>query len=192
MNKYIYIDESGDVGLTNRKKPYFVMSAVVVDSKNSKLIQKDIAELKKRIKWPSEAEFKFSKTRKDIINDTLDILSEANLDIYVLIYDKKTDKTAVSGKSVYNELLLKLIKSIDERKVDIIVDGGFGRKYQRKMKTYIRKNVDNKEIANFRYADSVSEIFLQLADLAAGATSRHLRKEDAFYNKIKHKIILVG
>lgn len=188
---FVYIDESGDIGLTNRSKPFFVMIAVITNEQNSHKIKFVLDQIKKELKWRAGTEFKFSKTKKPIIERVLQAVSNENFIFYQIVYEKESGIVRIKGQSVYNTLLLELIRKTKRKHLNIIVDGGFGRKHQRNTKTFLRKSLPEGTIDSFSYADSKSDNLLQLADLVAGALMRFLSgkssTEKHFYQIIKHK-----
>ncbi|MBQ3309373.1 DUF3800 domain-containing protein [Candidatus Saccharibacteria bacterium] len=146
--KYVYIDETGDIGLTNKSRPYFIMCGVVATKKVSEKIDINLTKIKESLNWGRNAELKFSKTKKEIIILSLKNIRDLNFKIYYVIYNKKTPLDIRKGKSAYNTIMLALLKCINAKVLNVTVDGGFGRKYTRKTRTFIRKNLPEKTIKN--------------------------------------------
>lgn len=187
MKNYVFIDESGDVGFGNRLKPHFVMVAIVIEEPFVELIRSKLDEYRKGQGWSKSDELKFSKTRKDKIEEALKLVKNDSFEIYNLVIHKNDTMERISGQNLYNSLLIRLLKEIDANEIVVKVDGKHGSKYEKKIKTFIRQQIRPKQLQGFSFGDSVSDSNLQLADLVAGALMAKLIGSSKFYNIIKNK-----
>ena len=168
--KFVFIDESGDIGLTNTERPYFIIVAVVMPGEQAILMRDALKGIKRKFGLSQKAEFKFSKTRKEVIKDALSAADRISFEYYYVKYDK--NKKFNKGVNIYNELMIALISQIKDRDLAIKIDGRYGQRYVKKVKSLVRRVFPEKHFERFGYADSMSDENLQLADLVAGAIAR--------------------
>jgi hypothetical protein len=193
----IFIDESGDPGLTGDRSSNFVVAAVVIidDETDDIMIRGKMKDFKRTAGLTDQYEFKFSKTRKDIVKNLIQQLTQYNFKIYGVILDKENSKlpNANSRYSLYNSVLVELLRSIDVASAKICIDGEVGKKYKKNTTSFLRHELnDSMHITNIRYADSQKVDELQLADIVAGAINRSLsNKKDAkdYLKLLKDKIV---
>jgi len=193
--KTIFIDESGDAGITSCTSSRFIIAAVVVMSDNdAELISKRICEFRKLNGLSEHYEIKFSKTRKDIIKDLLRFVSCCDFQVYGIVVDKmKSNYKANSRYSLYNSALVELLKTIPHTSVKIIIDGEAGKNHQKAMASYLRQQLIGKmQIDGLKYVNSRSMDELQLADVVAGSINRYYsNQKDAgeYVEILKSKIV---
>jgi len=171
----VFIDESGDAGLTGSTSSCFIMAAVVVMSEDDALaICKKIHEFKKINGLSEQYEIKFSKTRKDIIKALLRHLSSCDYQVYGIVIDKeKSNYKTFDRYSLYNHVLVELLKTLPFASVKVTLDGEAGKKYQKSTTAFLRRQLVGKmQIDGFKYANSSSLDELQLADVVAGSINR--------------------
>ena len=86
----IFIDDSGDPGFKRASSSNFIMAAALfVDPDIATKLSNRISEYRKSLNWRKDYEFKFSKIRKDIIIELLNIVSVYDFEIYAVYIDKK-------------------------------------------------------------------------------------------------------
>lgn len=172
INKYIFVDESGDPGLTKNSSKFFVMVAIIVDGKNISKINKIMDDYRKKLNWNISKEFKHSKTRKEIVKDLIQETKRVSYGIEMIKIDKSNFKN--NGRmTVYNQVLIKLLEKIDRNDIDITIDGRKSKKYIEKLSSDIRKNAKLKLSAkNIHFIDSNKNNLIQLADLIAGENNK--------------------
>jgi hypothetical protein len=192
----VFIDESGDPGITNNTKSHFVIAAVViVDEREADLIRAKIIEYRRCLGWRDDHEFKFNKIEKKIAKNLIKLLSPYDFQIQAVIFDKNNSKTlrADDRYSLYNYVLVELLKQTKFSSAKICIDGKVGEKYRKKVITFLRQNLPKtQKIVSLRYADSRKINELQLADIVAGAIGRSLSdsKDAAVYiGLLKDKIV---
>jgi len=171
----VFIDESGDAGLTGSTSSRFIIAAVVVVSENDAVvISNRIHEFKKVHGLSENYEIRFSKTRKDIIKALLRFLSSCDYQVYGIVIDKeKSNYKSYDRYSLYNHVLVELLKSLPFTSVKIILDGEAGKNYQKSTTAFLRRQLAGKmQIDGFKYANSRSLDELQLADVVAGSINR--------------------
>jgi len=193
--KIIFIDESGDAGLTHSSSSRFIIAAVVVMSESdAEAISKSIHEFKERNGLPKHYELRFSKTRKDIIKDLLRYLSKSEFQVFGVVIDKeKSNYKSYDRYSLYNHVLVELLKSLPFESVKIIIDGEAGKNYQKSTTAFLRRQLVGKmQIDGLKYANSRTMNELQLADVVAGSINRsfsNLKDAKDYVKILSEKII---
>jgi hypothetical protein len=87
--KYIYIDESGDLGDNPLGSRYFVIAAIIVDDpKNLNRIIKD-ARNKYRNIIGRDLEIKGNKTNRDVIRKILGKVNNIDYQVFAIFIDKQ-------------------------------------------------------------------------------------------------------
>ena len=173
----VFIDESGDAGLTGSTSSRFIMAAVIViNEDDAPAICKKIHEFKKVNGLSEQYEIKFSKTRKDIIKALLRDLSSCDYQVYGTVIDKeKSNYKTFDRYSLYNHVLVELLRTLPFSSVKITIDGEAGKNHQKSTTVYLRRQLAGKmQIDGFKYANSRSIDELQLADIVAGSINRSL------------------
>ncbi len=92
MYNYIFIDESGNLGIKSTKR-YFVVSALkftsCVELKKSSGIIKKIRQSKLKKKQKKDGEIKFFNSKFEIRKSILEKLNNLNVEVFAVIVDKK-------------------------------------------------------------------------------------------------------
>lgn len=194
----IFIDESGDPGLKNKKdsSPLFVISLVIFENdEDSTEVARLIEVYKKKIKYSPSYEFKFRKTKRKIIIGLLESIQFGKFKIRALVLDKSQIKPSknVCKKDLYHTLVALALEDsvISTPKCKVRLDGIADREFRNSWRRYLRENGIVGRI-DFKLVDSKSDPLIQLADLVAGSIRRsHLyQKNDAnIYKKIIQKKI---
>lgn len=192
----VFIDESGDPGLTGGRSSNFVVAAVVIiNDTDDVIIRGKIKDYRRTLGWNDKDEFKFSKTRKGVIKELVKILKPYRYKIYGVILDKENSRLPVNNNrySLYNLILAEVLKNTKITDMKICIDGDVGKKYKKNTITLLRHELGHKiHITSLKYADSRKVDELQLADIVAGAINRSLSdKKDAkdYIGLLKDKII---
>lgn len=195
--KYIYIDESGDLGNSYSSSNYFVIGAVIVD--NPKMLAKIIKKTKKNnIKSiHNYPEIKGSKTDKYLIKKILGKLNNINYEVCAIFLNKRNLHKVpnfYNHHMLYDELASKLAQKIKiTSPTCIIVDKSkfnqqhiynFNYLFSSKL-----NNTDNHPISII-HGDSINYKGLQIADIIAWSIFKSLEQNNSEYlNLIKNKKI---
>lgn len=195
--KYIYIDESGDLGDNFSSSKYFVMGAIIVDNpKNvNKLIKK--TRMKYRNLLYKSPEIKGNKTNKFVIKKILDKLNNFDYETYAIFLDKQNLGNVpdfYNHHKLYDNLASKLAEKIKiSSPTCIIIDKSkfnpndiinFNNLFSSKL-----NNVSNYPISII-HGDSINYKGLQIADLISWSVFQSLEKKDLQYiNLIQNKNI---
>lgn len=178
---FVYIDDSGDPGLTGECSSNFIIASVVLVGKENRdgLIQV-INEYKKGLGWKEREELKFHKTHKDVIRLAIMTVNKFDYSAYAIVVDKShlgmRSLSSVEKDSIFLYTIKELLVKLELSDADIIIDGARGPKYTKKARTYLRQELKDKGITTGRisFEDSRSDALIQLADLVAGSVARSL------------------
>ncbi|MBI2565391.1 DUF3800 domain-containing protein [Candidatus Woesearchaeota archaeon] len=176
MFNYIYIDESGDLGLNGSK--YLILSALMIED-NAKLdrIIKNMRRNKFRKQLKKAYEIKANKSSEELIKYMLTKLNELKSVriIYMVLEKKKITSEFLKNNrnKLYNYVAGKLAKQIKINKtyIEIKIDKSKGKQILREdfdnyfLKNFEKISKDRKIIIQHSYSHSWSG--LQFADILA-------------------------
>ena len=195
--KYIYIDESGDLGDSYSSSKYFVIGAIMVDNpeKLIRIIKKTKKKNTKSTRYCHE--IKGSKTDKYIIKKILGKINNIGYEVCAIFLDKKNLHSVpnfYNHHMLYDELAAELAQKIKIiSPTCIIVDKSkfkqehiynFNNLFSSKL-----NNVDNHPISII-HGDSINYKGLQIADIIAWSIFKCLEQNNSqYFNLIKNKKI---
>ena len=192
---YVFIDESGDLGLYGSK--YFIIVAIVTtDPKSLNRIIKKFRQRKLKKKIKELPEIKANSSNRRIREHILSKVSNLNCKIFAIVVDKSKilSRLYEVKDKLYNYLcgiLLdriglgsgKVIITIDKKHTNTLIREDFN--------SYIKDKIGSKSITlEIYHLPSYSKNELQVADFVAWSISRKFNVGDDFYYKIiEEKII---
>ncbi|MFA7689557.1 MAG: DUF3800 domain-containing protein [Methanofastidiosum sp.] len=193
----IYLDESGELGFSDRSSKYFVIVLVVCDDEKSlkRLIKKIRGKkLKKTIK--NLPEIKANNSTNEIRNAVLKDISKINLSIYSHIQNKSNIvEGSMDTKEFYNNVALKVISriAIKNKIFEIIVDKSKSKKERAVFNSMVTDEINKvKSFIEIKitHLDSKNSPALQAVDFISWAIFRKYEKKDTtFYDIIKGRIV---
>ncbi|MCA9350745.1 DUF3800 domain-containing protein [Candidatus Saccharibacteria bacterium] len=202
MNKQlVFIDDSGDPGfkLGKGSSSHFVIACVIFDDTlDAEETALAIKKFRREIGWADEREFKFNKTKKSIVLQLLQKVSQSKFRVRAICIDKsliRSHELKSKQDSFYNYAIKEVLsKTTDLNAANIRLDGHSGRNYKKSATAYFRREINSssQKIAKVRFVDSKTNNLIQLADLTAGAILRSTQtgKTDSLdYLKILEKRI---
>ena len=186
--KYIYIDESGDLGEGPSSSKHFVMGAIMVDSPDS--LKKIIKKVKRdnRNLLHKAPEIKGNKTDKRVIKKILKKVNNLEYDIYGIYLDKQNlDKIPnfYNYHALYDEIASNLAEKIKiTSSTCIIVDKSkFNQDYIDNFNNLFSSklnNVENHPISII-HGDSINYKGLQIADLISWSVFQKVEHKNSKY-----------
>jgi len=201
QSKYIFIDESGDLG--PKGSEYFTIAAVATShpTKIERIIKKTRERhLKKKKK--DITELKANKESPEVRKYVLTQLSNQECEIYVItipiikvreyLYSKKTklynylcgilfERVRLHDKDIY--------VIIDKKENNNLLREDFNSYVEKKLRS-IKYNLNKIEI---RHLESFTSGALQVVDFVAWSANRKFTyKEDEYYKIIENKIVNLG
>ena len=198
----IFIDDSGDAGfkITKGSTPNFVISLVIFeDNLEAEKTAVAIKELKRKLGFPDDMEFRFFKSSKKVREAFLRAVSPYKFEVRSLVVDKskiKSDELKNSKESFYSYFIktaLKYSGSINDARIKI--DGSGDRAFRKSFLTYLRRELNSSQrkiIKNCKLADSKGNVLIQMADMIAGSVRRSYdvkAKDSGIYKDIIKKHI---
>ncbi|MBI2128772.1 DUF3800 domain-containing protein [Candidatus Woesearchaeota archaeon] len=115
---YVYIDESGDLGMSNKGSEYLILTAVKIEDDQTNIIYKRIPKnirqktLKKKVK--KMAELKFSNSSVLIRERFLTRIAQLDVEVYSRIIKKEFTKDSLKNNLpiLYNYLIKILLEKV--------------------------------------------------------------------------------
>ena len=199
----VFIDDSGDPGfkLDRGSTAYFVIAMVIFDDElEAEKTAVAIKELKRKIGFSDNTEFRFFKTRKDIRVKFLEAVKPFNFKVRCLVVDKSIIRSQElrNNKDSFYAYFIKEVLQYSSGSVinaKIRIDGSGDRIFRKNFFTYLRRELNNQEksiMKNCKMVDSKSNVLIQMADMIAGSINRSCnpdKKDKNVYKKIIQKHI---
>ena len=182
---YVAADDSGDSGIKPGSSGFFAIAAIVfndaLEAESAALAAK---KFKRAIGWRDDHEFKFNKMRKDLIIRLLEVVVPFDFKVYSLYLDKshvRAEQIPSDWDSLYNRVLLETLGRIPMHKAAVRIDGRYGKKYQKMMEGYFRRELNRfeRKVDKVRFVDSKENTLVQIADIAVGSVNRSLQTDKA-------------
>lgn len=175
--KLVFIDDSGDPGFKKTSSNNFVMAAAVfIDSVVAEELSNRIDEYRKTLRWRKNVEFKFSKDRKEIVIELLNIICEYDFEIYAVYINKSrfgNIMDVVDKDKLYNWTIAELLGIIPPKNMKVKIDGRSGRQNMKNTAAYLRHRLKNRSWQlEIGFEDSRNNNLIQVADLVAGSINR--------------------
>lgn len=172
--QYIYIDDSGDPGtkMGAGSSAHIVFLGVYFKSeKHAKETSKQIDSLRESLAWKNTSEFKFRKTKSSVKELFFSRVLPKGCAVYSIVAAKE-NLPMRKPDQISNYTILELLRSINPGvSTRIYIDGEKGKKYTRKVKTYLRQNLAPGTVKSLEFRDSIRDNLLQLADMLVGAVA---------------------
>lgn len=207
----IYIDESGDLGMSLKGSKYFILTAVKIEDEetntNYKRVVKDIRQRKLKKKMKELAELKFSNSSPLIREIFLKKIAKLNLQIYCLIIKKQYTSQRLKDNLpvLYNYLIKVLLEKpladiAKNSELRICLDKCMSVSQIENFENYIKTEFLSlfSEIPNLHitHESSRNEMGLQVTDFVSGAfgykynTAQLAIECERYTSIIKDKIVI--
>lgn len=184
----VFIDDSGDPGfkLDKGSTSHFIIAMVVFDDElEAEKTAVAIKELKRKIGFREQTEFRFFKTRRDFRIKFLKVVNKFNFRIRCLVVDKSliySNELKNNKNSFYAYFIKEVLKNSNNTILNakVRMDGSGDRVFRKSFFTYIRREVnrsDKKIMHNCKMVDSKGNVLVQLADMIAGSINRAQNKK---------------
>lgn len=187
----VFIDDSGDPGfkLDKGSTSHFVIAMVIFDDElEAEKTAVAIKDLKRKIGFGEDVEFRFFKNSQNIRLKFLETVNKFNFRVRCLIVDKSIVRS-LELRSNKNSFYAFFIKEALEKSNNTILDakirmdGSGDRIFRKNFFTYLRRELNSNErkiMCNCRMVDSRGNVLVQMADMIAGSINRaqNLEKSD--------------
>ena len=199
MCMLVFIDDSGDAGFKfdGGSTKFFVITLVIFeDNLEAEKTAVAIKELRRKLGFPDDMEFKFSKSRPEIREQFLQAVVPFGFRIRALVVDKsliKSDELKNNKNSFYSYIIKLALKHSGGTVINasVKIDGSGDRTFRTNFLSYLRRELNSKDckiIENCRLVDSKSNVLIQMADMVAGTIRRSYGKDKTDGKQLK-KII---
>jgi hypothetical protein len=198
----IFIDDSGDAGFKIDKGStrYFIIALVIFDDElEAEKTAVAIKELRRKLCFSDNAEFRFFKTANSIRKEFLQTVSPFRFRVRCVVIDKsiiRSDELKNDKNSFYSYAIKLVLQYSNSSIIDakIRIDGSGDRIFRKNFISYLRRQLNSKDrcvVKNCKLIDSRGSVLIQLADMIAGSIHRSYNpeKKDDSYKKIVRKHI---
>jgi len=195
--KYIFLDESGDLGFGGLSR-YFVITVLVCNAKEEQELNRVIKKIRQKIlkkKLKESTELKWNNSSDTIKQKVFDRVSKIDFEIFTIVLDKNKVYDYLKDKKhkLYNYLCNLIITecTIDYKSILIVDRSKNKRSLRDDFDRYIRLNLFNKcPNISILHKDSMGNGTLQVLDFISGAIfNKYEFNRLGYYDKIKSKII---
>ena len=200
--RYIFLDESGELGFKDLSSKYFIITLLSCDEGEIYALRRIIKKVRQKIikkKLKRYPELKGNNSSNSIRKDVLERFKNTNSEIFVVILEKSKVYEYLREKKnkLYNYISNLILNecSFDNPSVCLIVDKSkTNRSLREDFDNYIRKKLNEK--SNFhkiliKHENSQNELCLQVLDFVSWAIFRNYEHKDpSFLEIIKDKIVI--
>jgi hypothetical protein len=200
-NLYIYIDESGTLGL-KEKEPFFLVAALVVDEKQKRVIKNSAKRMHRKVCIP--------KNKIEIHASELDFSEKQNIHqelrnkgfgiSYCVVHKESIHDILFLKKNIcFNYFVYLCLRKILEKtcctEINIIIDmRSVKASSEKSLEEYLNIKMIEKEIYHknikVSYGDSKNYYHLQIVDVIANAIfAKYNFTKDHFYSYFVSKIL---
>ncbi len=198
--KCIFLDESGDLGFSEKSSKFLTITLLVCDIKKEAEIRRVVKKIRQKflkkklknspeVKWNNSSEYLKIKILKSLAKKEFEVLS--------IILDKKNVYSRLKKEKhkLYNYLCKLILSecSLNDSAVELFVDRSKGKRALRDdFDNYIRSYiVDENCNLKIKHEDSKGNGGLQSLDFVSGAIfNKYKYGNEKFYDIIKDKIFL--
>jgi len=200
--KYIFLDESGELGFKPASSKYFVISLLSCDEGEIYAIKRIIRKVRAKIikkKLKKYPELKGNNSNDKVRTEVLERFSKTISEIFVIILEKSKVYEYLKDKKnrLYNYIANLILNecSLDSNNVCLIVDKSkSNRSLREDFDNYIRRSLNEKNPSCkllIKHENSQNEECLQVLDFISWAIFRNYEYKDPnFMNLIKDKIVI--
>jgi hypothetical protein len=195
MNKYLFIDESGDPGtdINNGASKSFTMVAILFDDiLEMETVSLEIKKLSRKLFKNDYHEFHFVHEKNIHRLEFFKLISSFNFKILVSLTDKSSD---ISIGNIYKKSLKEICNKIQDDKFiySFKFDGTVSKSYKFGVEKELRLLAKNNFLINkIKFSNSKNDSLIQLADMCAGVIRRKQEENtlntNEMYMHIKGKI----
>lgn len=200
---FVFVDDSGDPSFALEKgasKVFVICCVIFEDELEVEKTAVAIKELKRKLKFRDEVEFKFNKSSFQTRIGFLEAIRKFKFTIRALVVDKRIIKSQQlrNDKQSFYSYFIKMVLEYSGGLIfdaKIRIDGSGDRVFRKRFLTYLRKQLNTKQrkiVKNVRLVDSKANVLIQMADMIAGTIRRYKEGEKAdapkYWEKIQGKI----
>ena len=200
--KYLFLDESGELGFKESSSRYFVITLLLCDEEEIHLLRRIMKKVREKIikkKMKKYPELKGNNSNDTIRTEVLQRFTKTNSEIFVIILEKSKVYEYLKEKKdkLYNYISNLILNecSFDTSSVCLIADKSkSNRSLREDFDNYIRRKLNEKNHLDkliIKHENSRNEGCLQVLDFISWAIFRNYEHQDSrFMEMIKDKIVL--
>ena len=200
--KYIFLDESGELGFKASSSKYFVITLLACDEGELYSLRRIMKKVRNKIikkKLKKYPELKGNNSNDHIREDVLKRFMGTKSEIFVIILEKSKVYEYLKDKKdkLYNYISNLILNecSLEDSNIKLVVDKSKSNHSLREdFDNYIRKKLDEKNQAcklSIKHENSQNEAVLQVLDFVSWAIFRNYEYQDhRFMEIIKNKIVI--
>jgi len=193
MGKIGYIDEYGNKSIKYQKKgvsTYFIVTAVIIDKSNIIEINDAVNNIRKKFTQAPELKSKnfnkYPSKRVSILKE----LTNLNIQIYSILVDKR-NIWEDSGLKFHNSFYKYINRLIDSElykyypNIELVADEHGDEKFMTGFIEYVKSHHIQQDLfikPTFRFANSINEPLIQVADFIAGSISKIFDPKKSYPN----------
>jgi hypothetical protein len=200
--KYIFLDESGELGFGECSSKYFIITLLACDESEIYALRRIIKKAREKIikrKLKRYPELKGNNSSDKLRMEILQRFMKTNSEIFAIILDKSKVYEYLKDKKnkLYNYISNLILNecSFDMSSVSLIVDRSKSNKSLREdFNNYVQSRVNEKNKSCkviIKHENSRNECCLQVLDFISWSIFRNYEYSDSrFINVIKDKIVI--
>lgn len=200
--KYIFLDESGELGFKKSSSSYFIITLLSCDEGEIYNLRRIMKKVRSKIikkKMKKFPELKGNNSSDKIREDVLDRFAKTKSEVFIIILDKSKVYEYLKEKKnkLYNYISNLILNecSLDESNINLIVDKSkTNRSLREDFDNYIRNNLNQKDHncnLIIKHENSQKEGCLQVLDFISWAIFRNYEYKDSrFMEIVKDKIVI--
>lgn len=194
----VFIDDSGDAGFKFEKgsSTFFIISCIIFkDELEAEKAAVAIKELRRKLKFPDDVEFKFSKSSRITRQKFLQTINKFNFKIRSVVVNKTIIRSRElrGNKNSFYSYVIKLLLQYSDGSIlnaKVRIDGSGDRIFRRSFLTYLRKQLNSSQrkiMKDCQLLDSKNNVLIQMVDMIAGSIRRSYeisKRDREIYKKI--------
>jgi len=197
--KYLFLDESGDMGFGDKSSRYFVITILICGIKEEQELKRVIKRVRQKIlkkKLKNSTEIKWNNSNESIKQKVINELSKINFEVFTIILDKSKvyDYLKKEKHKLYNYLSKLIITECSiNGKCELTIDRSKNKRSLRDdFDRYIRFNLrDRVSNLSIKHEDSKLNGCLQALDFVSGAIFNKYEFKNSYYHDvIRNKIVM--
>ena len=200
--KYIFLDESGELGFKDSSSKYFVITLLSCDEGEIYSLRRIIRKVRAKIikkKLKRYPEIKGNNSTDRVREAVLNRFTKTNSEIFVIILEKSKVSEYLKNKKdrLYNYISNLILNecSLEDNHICLIVDNSKkNRSLREDFDSYIRKNLSQRNQPSkliIKHENSQNEGCLQVLDFVSWSIFRNYEHKDpSFMSIIKDKIVI--
>lgn len=199
--KYIFLDESGELGFKSSSSKYFIITLLSCDEGELYGLRRIMKKVRGKIikkKMKKYPELKGNNSNDKIRLEVLNRFNLTNSEVFVIILEKSKVYEYLKSKKdkLYNYISTLILNecSLENNHVCLVVDKSkSNRSLREDFDNYVRKILTQKNHCTLKiqHENSQTEGCLQVLDFISWAIFRKYEHEDSrFFEIIKDKIVI--